>query len=246
MKFLSWNVNGFQSAVSKNLLEVIKTSNADFFCIQETKLDKPINLDLDGFYQYWSFAELSGYSGTAIFTKYEPMSVQYGFEKDTKDSEGRIIALEYPHFYLVNIYAPCNQRNLKRQYFALEWNEELIKYIEKLDSRKDVVLCGDFNVAHKKIDFGNTNREIKNFTDEQRMQFQELLNLGFIDTYRCEHPNYRKYTWYKNDKRNTFNCGSRLDYFLVSETLKDKIIGTQIRNDIGGSDHCPISLKLRI
>lgn len=246
MKFLSWNVNGFQSAVSKNLLEVIKTSNADFFCIQETKLDKPINLDLDGFYQYWNHAEMVGYSGTAIFTKYKPLTVQYGFKKESTDSEGRIITLEYPQFYLVNIYAPCNQRNLKRQYFALEWNDKLLRYIKELNNEKYVILCGDFNVAYRKIDYGNEQREFKEFTDEQRRQFCELLELGFVDTYRYKNPSYRKYSWYKNNNRTTFTGGSRLDYFLISEELKDKIIGVQIRDDIGGSDHCPISLKLRM
>lgn len=247
MKFLSWNVNGFQSVLSKNFLEVLQTTNADIFSIQETKLqDNQLDFSFDGFYSYWNCAGIAGYSGTAIFTKQEPLSVQYDFEKTSKDSEGRIITLEYPKFYLINIYAPCNQRNLKRQYFALDWNAKLIEYVNNLQRSKDIVLCGDFNVAYRKIDYGNEQREFKEFTDEQRRQFQELLELGLVDTFRFQYPDYRKYSWYKNDKRNTFTGGSRLDYFLISEELKSKIIGTQIRDDIGGSDHCPISLKLRI
>lgn len=247
MKLVSWNVNGMKSVLNKNFIEVFKNMNADIFCIQETKMQEgQIELELNNYYQYWNYAEKKGYSGTAIFTKEEPLNVIYGIDDEELDKEGRVITLEYEEFFIVNTYTPCYQKNIERQNYRMNWDERFIEYIEELEWKKNVIICGDFNVAYQEIDLGNLNKEILGFTDEERRQFYNLLNIGFIDTFRYKNPNYRKYTWWKNDKREIKDNGCRLDYFLVSNELKNNIIAVQIRNDIRGSDHCPIVLKIKV
>lgn len=247
MKLVSWNVNGMKSVLNKNFIEVFKNMNADIFCIQEIKMQEgQIELELNNYYQYWNYAEKKGYSGTAIFTKEEPLNVIYGIDDEELDKEGRVITLEYEEFFIVNTYTPCYQKNIERQNYRMNWDERFIEYIEELEWKKNVIICGDFNVAYQEIDLGNLNKEILGFTDEERQQFYNLLNIGFIDTFRYKNPNYRKYTWWKNDKREIKDNGCRLDYFLVSNELKNNIIAVQIRNDIRGSDHCPIVLKIKV
>jgi len=247
MKLVSWNVNGMKSVLNKNFIEVFKNMNADIFCIQEIKMQEgQIELELNNYYQYWNYAEKKGYSGTAIFTKEEPLNVIYGIDDEELDKEGRVITLEYEEFFIVNTYTPCYQKNIERQNYRMNWDERFIEYIEELEWKKNVIICGDFNVAYQEIDLGNLNKEILGFTDEERRQFYNLLNIGFIDTFRYKNPNYRKYTWWKNDKREIKDNGCRLDYFLVSNELKNNIIAVQIRNDIRGSDHCPIVLKIKV
>lgn len=245
MKIVSWNVNGIKSVINKNFMEVFKNMNADIFCIQETKTQEQ-QLELNNYFQYWNYANKKGYSGTAIFTKIEPLDVIYGINDEELDDEGRVITLEYEDFYIVNTYTPCYQKSIARQNYRMNWDEKFIEYIEKLVWKKNVIICGDFNVAYQEIDFGNVNKEILGFTDEERRQFYNLLNIGFIDVFRFKNPNYRKYTWWKNDKREIMDNGCRLDYFLVSKELKNNIVAVQIRNDIRGSDHCPIVLKIKM
>lgn len=245
MKIVSWNVNGIKSVINKNFMEVFKNMNADIFCIQETKTQEQ-QLELNNYFQYWNYANKKGYSGTAIFTKIEPLDVIYGINDEELDDEGRVITLEYEDFYIVNTYTPCYQKSIARQNYRMNWDEKFIEYIEKLVWKKNVIICGDFNVAYQEIDFGNVNKEILGFTDEERRQFYNLLNIGFIDTFRFKNPNYRKYTWWKNDKREIMDNGCRLDYFLISKELKNNIVAVQIRNDIRGSDHCPIVMKIKI
>ena len=247
MKFVSWNVNGLKSIVNKNFYEVFKNMNADFFCIQEIKMqENQIELDLPNYYQYWNYAQKKGYSGTAIFAKEKPLNVIYGLGVEELDTEGRILTLEYDDFYLVNTYTPCYQKNIERQNFRFIWDDEFIKFISNLENKKDVIMCGDFNVAYQNIDCGNLSKDILGFSDEERQQFAKLLKLGFIDAFRYKYPNFRKYTWWKNNKREISDNGCRLDYFLIQKEFKNSIINVQIRNDIGGSDHCPIVLKLKI
>lgn len=247
MKLVSWNVNGFKSIMSKNFMDIFNTINADIFCIQETKTQEDqIELDLPNYYQYWNYSEKKGYSGTAIFSKKKPLNFFYGIDVEELDKEGRVITLEYEDFYLVNTYTPCYQKDIKRQNYRLEWDEKFIEYIENLENKKNVIMCGDFNVAYQELDLGKLNKEILGFSDEERQQFGKLLEMGYIDTFRYKNPNYRKYTWWKNNKREIEDNGCRLDYFLISEEMKNKIIAVQIRNDIGGSDHCPIVLKIRM
>lgn len=245
MKIVSWNVNGIKSVINKNFMEVFKNMNADIFCIQETKTQEQ-QLELNNYFQYWNYANKKGYSGTAIFTKIEPLDVIYGINDEELDDEGRVITLEYEDFYIVNTYTPCYQKSIARQNYRMNWDEKFIEYIEELVWRKNVIICGDFNVAYQEIDFGNVNKEILGFTDEERRQFYNLLNIGFIDVFRFKNPNYRKYTWWKNDKREIMDNGCRLDYFLISKELKNNIVAVQIRNDIRGSDHCPIVLKIKM
>jgi len=247
MKLVSWNVNGFQARLEENFIDIFNNMNADFFCIQEIKIQlEQTDLKIEGYYKYWNSAIKKGYSGTAIFTKHKPLKVWFGFSENDEDKEGRIITLEYEEYFLVNIYAPSSKRNLERHNFTIEWYEEFNEYIEKLTRKKNIIICGDFNVAHQEIDFGNMNREIKAFTDELREQFENLLQLGLVDTFRQKRPNIRKYTWWKNNKRDTKDGGCRLDYFLISEEMKNNLVDAQIRNDIGGADHCPIVLKIKI
>lgn len=247
MKLASWNVNGFKSIISKNFKEVFNAINADMFCIQETKItEEQTDVEFPNYFQYWNYSEKKGYSGTAIFTKIKPIKAIYGMGIEELDKEGRLITLEYEDFYIVNTYTPCYQKNIERQNYRLYWDEKFLEYIEELQDKKDVIICGDFNVAYQEIDLSNSNKEILGFSDEERLQFMNLLNIGFIDTFRYKNPDFRKYTWWKNNKRDIVDNACRLDYFLISEELKNNIIATQIRNDIGGSDHCPVVLKIRI
>ncbi len=249
MYFYSWNVNGLRACIQKGFLEYFNSINADFICLQETKL-QPCQLDLDlpGYYQYWNYAQKKGYSGTAIFTKHKPESVSMGIGIPELDTEGRVITLSYPNFYLVTVYTPNAQRELARIDFRLKWEESFLNYLMQLDRTKPVVLCGDLNVAHQEIDLKNpsANRNNAGFSDQERGCFTKLLSSGFTDTFRYLHPDTTgAYSWWSymfHARQN--NAGWRIDYFLVSDRLKDKIISADIHSDIYGSDHCPVSLEL--
>ncbi|KIO63276.1 Exodeoxyribonuclease III [Caldibacillus thermoamylovorans] len=249
MKLVSWNVNGLRACVKKGFLEYFYDIDADIFCIQETKLKEgQIDVDLPGYLQYWNYAEKKGYSGTAVFTKYEPLTVSYGFSPEESEREGRIITLEYENFYLVNVYTPNSQRDLARLEFRLEWEDKLKKYLLALNEKKPVVYCGDLNVAHQEIDLKNAKSNIGNsgFTNEEREKMTSLLASGFIDTFRYLHPDaVDRYTWwsYMNKVRDR-NIGWRIDYFIVSESIKEKIVNADIHSHVLGSDHCPILLEI--
>lgn len=249
MKLVSWNVNGLRACVKKGFLEYFHDIDADIFCIQETKLqDGQIDVDLPGYLQYWNYAEKKGYSGTAVFTKYKPLTVSYGFSPEESEREGRIITLEYENFYLVNVYTPNSQRDLARLKFRLEWEDKLKKYLLALNEKKPVVYCGDLNVAHQEIDLKNAKSNIGNsgFTNEEREKMTSLLASGFIDTFRYLHPDaVDHYTWwsYMNKVRER-NIGWRIDYFIVSESIKEKIVNADIHSHVLGSDHCPILLEI--
>ena len=251
MKFVSWNVNGLRACIQKGFLDFFNRINADFFCLQETKLQEgQVTLDLPGYEQYWCYAEKKGYSGTAIFTKHTPMSVRYGLGTPDLDTEGRLITLEYPEFFLVTCYTPNAQRELARIDHRLKWEEAFRNYLTGLDSLKPVILCGDLNVAHQEIDLKNpaSNRGSAGFSDQERAAFTRLLESGFTDTFRHLNPDATGcYTWWSymfNARKN--NAGWRIDYFLVSDRLKDAIYGAPIHSDILGSDHCPVELELGI
>jgi len=251
MKLISWNVNGIRACVTKGFLDYFKEIDADIFCIQESKLQEgQIDLELDGYYQYWNYAEKKGYSGTAIYTKTEPISVRNGIGVAELDTEGRVITLEYDNFYLVTCYTPNAQRGLARIDHRLKWEQAFKGYLCELDKNKPVIICGDLNVAHKEIDLKNpsSNRGNAGFSDEERGAFTELLNSGFTDTFRHLHPDATgAYTWWSymfNARQN--NVGWRIDYFLVSDRLADKIQATPIYADIFGSDHCPVGLELNL
>lgn len=250
MKFISWNVNGIRACVTKGFLHYFNEVNADFFCIQESKCQAgQIELDLQGYYQYWNYAEKKGYSGTAIFTKHEPISVRYGVGDAETQSEGRIITLEYEDFYLVNVYTPNAQRDLARLPLRLQWEEEMALYLKRLDAEKPVIYCGDLNVAHEELDLKNAKSNMGNsgFTVEERAKMTELLAAGFTDTFRHFHPNETDhYTWwsYMNKVRER-NIGWRIDYFIVSNRLLDRVQNAAIHPHILGSDHCPIVLELK-
>lgn len=255
MKLISWNVNGFRAVVNKGFKEFFKEIDADIFCIQETKmqeaqLDENILEIFEGYNAYWNSAEKKGYSGTAIFTKQKPLNVTYGIGKEEHDKEGRVITLEFEKFYIVNIYTPNSKRELERLDYRQLWEDEIRAYLLKLKENKPVVMCGDLNVAHEEIDLKNpkTNRKNAGFTDEERAKMTELLNAGFVDTYRYKYPEVEgKYSWwsYMFHAREK-NAGWRIDYFIVSENLKDKIEDAKILEDIYGSDHCPVELDLNI
>ncbi len=251
MKFISWNVNGLRACVGKGFCDAFKALDADFFCLQETKM-QPHQLDLtfEGYRSYWCSAEKKGYSGTAVFTRHEPLSVNYGVGQDEHDHEGRVITVEMPTFYLVTVYTPNSQDGLRRLDYRMEWEDAFRHYLEGLAERKPVVVCGDLNVAHKEIDLKNpkTNRKNAGFTDEERGKFTELLQAGFIDTYRHFYPDEEGvYSWwsYRFHAREK-NSGWRIDYFLVSTPLKDKLRGAKIHTDIYGSDHCPVEVEIEI
>lgn len=247
MKLVSWNVNGLKSIMSKNFREIFNNINADIFCLQETKIQEgQLSLEFPNYYNYWNYSEKKGYSGTAIFTKQKPLNVFYGLDVEELDKEGRIITLEFEDFFVINTYTPCYQKNIERQNYRAYWDDEFIKYVEFLEEKKDVIICGDFNVAYRDMDLGSNNKEILGFSDEEREQFRKVLDMGFVDTFRYKNPNYKKFTWWKNNNRTSNDNACRLDYFLVSNELKNNIVATQIRNDIGGSDHCPIVLKIKI
>lgn len=255
MKLISWNVNGLRAVVNKGFKEFFKEIDADIFCIQETKmqeaqLDENILEIFEGYNAYWNSAEKKGYSGTAIFTKQKPLNVTYGIGKEEHDKEGRVITLEFEKFYMVNIYTPNSKRELERLDYRQLWEDEIRAYLLKLKENKPVVMCGDLNVAHKEIDLKNpkTNRKNAGFTDEERAKMTELLNAGFVDTFRYKYPEVEgKYSWwsYMFHAREK-NAGWRIDYFIVSENLKDKIEDAKILDDIYGSDHCPVELDLNI
>ena len=250
MKFISWNVNGFRACLNKGFEEFFKNEDADFFCIQETKM-QPDQADFnpDGYYQYWYSAEKKGYSGTAIFTKHEPISVWYGLDIDKHDHEGRAITLEYESFYLLCVYTPKSQRELARLDYRQEWEDDLREYIKSLDSTKPVIYCGDLNVAHQEIDLKNpkTNHHSAGFTDEERNKFTELLNSGFRDTFRTLYPEKVEYSWwsYMFHAREK-NVGWRIDYFVVSDRIMPKVKDSKIYTQIMGSDHCPVGIEIDI
>ena len=255
MKLISWNVNGLRAVINKGFKEFFKEIDADIFCIQETKmqeaqLDENILEIFEGYNAYWNSAEKKGYSGTAIFTKQKPLNVTYGIGKEEHDKEGRVITLEFEKFYIVNIYTPNTKRELERLDYRQLWEDEIRAYLLKLKENKPVVMCGDLNVAHTEIDLKNpkTNRKNAGFTDEERAKMTELLNAGFVDTFRYKYPEVEgKYSWwsYMFHAREK-NAGWRIDYFIVSENLKDKIEDAKILDDIYGSDHCPVELDLNI
>ena len=251
MHFVSWNVNGLRACVQKGFLDFFSSSNADFFCIQETKLqDGQIQLDLPGYEQLWCYAEKKGYSGTAVFTKHTPLSVQYGLGIDELDTEGRLITLEYPQFYLVACYTPNAQRELARIDHRRKWEEAFLAYICNLDQQKPVILCGDLNVAHQEIDLKNptSNRGNAGFSDEERACFSNLLSSGFIDTFRHLNPNTTgAYTWWSYMfSARAKNAGWRIDYFITSKRIATNIVQTPIYADTLGSDHCPVGLTLSL
>lgn len=246
-KMISWNVNGLRAAVGKNFKEVFVSLDADIFCIQETKLQEgQIDLEFDGYKSYWNYAEKKGYSGTAIFTKEEPENVFYGINEPFYDNEGRVITLEFENYFFLTCYTPNSQSELKRLEYRMSWEEKFLAYLKKLEKTKPVILCGDLNVAHKEIDLKNpkTNMGNAGFTNEEREKFGTLLDSGFIDTFRYFHPDEPgRYSWWSyrfNARKN--NAGWRIDYFLVSEELKDKLVSADILSDIQGSDHCPVEL----
>lgn len=249
MKFISWNVNGLRACVKKGFLDYFKKVDADFFCLQEIKLQEgQIELDLKGYKKYWNYAEKKGYSGTAIFTKKEPKNVFYGLDIEEHDKEGRIITLEYTDFFLVTVYTPNSKRKLERLEYRMKWEDDFRKYLNKLKEKKEVIVCGDLNVAHKEIDLKNdkTNHKSAGFTDEERGKMTELLNSKFIDSFRFLYPEKEEaYSWwsYMRQARDR-NVGWRLDYFLISDGLKNKLKTAAIHSDILGSDHCPVELEI--
>lgn len=249
MKLISWNVNGLRACIQKGFLDVFRELDADCFCLQETKLQPDqINLELDGYQQYWYSAVKKGYSGTALFTKTTPLSVSTGVGIEELDQEGRIITAEYPGFFMVTCYTPNAQRGLARIDHRLRWDDAFRDHLKKLDAEKPVIICGDLNVAHKEIDLKNpsSNRGNAGFSDEERQSFTKLLEAGFTDTFRHLHPDVSgAYTWWSymfNARQN--NAGWRIDYFLVSDRIRDRIRATPIYNEILGSDHCPVGLEI--
>ena len=251
LKFISWNVNGLRAVVGKNFLEAFSSLDADFFSLQETKLQEgQIDLQIPGYYSYWNYAEKKGYSGTAIFTRHKPLGVSYGLGIEEHDKEGRVITLEYEKFYLVNAYVPNSQDELKRLDYRMKWEDALRSYLMDLSRKKSVVYCGDLNVAHKEIDLKNpkTNRMNPGFTDEEREKMTALLSSGFTDTFRYLYPDKENICswWSYRFRAREKNTGWRIDYFIVSDDLKDKVKEAGIHTEILGSDHCPVSLVLDI
>lgn len=247
MKCISWNVNGIRACVKKGFLDFFKEADADIFCIQETKMQEgQLNLELDGYEQYWNYAVKKGYSGTAVFTKERPLAVTYGMAIEEHDQEGRVITLEYEDFYFVTVYTPNSQSELARLDYRMTWEDDFLAYLKGLEEKKPVVFCGDLNVAHKEIDLKNpkTNRKNAGFTDEERGKFTDLLAAGFTDTFRYLYPDVEGiYSWwsYRFSAR-AKNAGWRIDYFCVSECLKDRLRDAKILTDVMGSDHCPVEL----
>jgi exodeoxyribonuclease-3 len=249
MKFISWNVNGLRAIVKKNFLEAFETFDADFVCLQETKLQAgQIELDLPGYNQYWNYAEKKGYSGTAIFAKEPALAAHYGIGIEEHDTEGRVITLEYPEFFLVTCYTPNSQNELKRLDYRMTWEDAFRDYLTNLKEQKPVILCGDLNVAHQNIDLKNwkTNQKNAGFTPEEREKFSTLLAAGFTDTFRYFYPDLEGvYSWWSyrfNARKN--NAGWRIDYFVVSDDLNDRLVDAKIHTDVLGSDHCPVELQI--
>ena len=251
MKMVSWNVNGLRACVTKGFVDIFNEFDADIFCLQETKLQEgQIDLPLDGYYQYWNYAEKKGYSGTAIFTKKEPLAVTNGIGIDEHNTEGRVITLEYEDFFFVTCYTPNSQNELKRLDYRMKWEDDFREYLMGLNEKKPVILCGDLNVAHNEIDLKNpkTTRKNAGFSDEEREKMTTLLNSGFTDSFRYLYPNKEGiYSWWSyrfNARKN--NAGWRIDYFITSDSIKDKIIDSKIHTDIMGSDHCPVELDIEL
>lgn len=249
MKLISWNVNGLRACMQKGFLDFFTEVDADIFCIQESKLQEgQIDLDLPGYHQYWNYAEKKGYSGTAIFTKKEPLSVNYGIGIEEHDHEGRVITLEYEDFYMVTCYTPNSQNELARLSYRMTWEEDFLAYLKKLDENKPLILCGDLNVAHKEIDLKNpkTNRKNAGFTDEEREKMTQLLANGFTDTFRHFYPDREGiYSWWSyRFKAREKNAGWRIDYFITSKSLEESLEGAKIHTEVFGSDHCPVELTV--
>lgn len=251
MKLISWNVNGFRAVLGKGFAEIFKTLDADIFCLQETKMQPgQAEFSPEGYFQYWYSAEKKGYSGTAVFTKREPLSVSYGIGKEEHSHEGRAITLEFEEFYLVNVYTPNSQNELARLDYRMQWEDDLLTYLKALDAKKPVVYCGDLNVAHNEIDLKNpkTNRNSAGFSDAERAKMTQLLQSGFVDTFRYFYPDATgAYTWWSYfRKARATNAGWRIDYFIVSERLKEHMKDALIYADVMGSDHCPVGLELEL
>ena len=249
MKMVSWNVNGLRACVTKGFVDIFNKLDADIFCLQETKLQEgQIDLPLEGYYQYWNYAEKKGYSGTAIFTKKEPLAVTNGIGIDEHNTEGRVITLEFEDFFFVTCYTPNSQNELKRLDYRMKWEDDFREYLLRLNKKKPVILCGDLNVAHNEIDLKNpkTNRKNAGFSDEEREKMTTLLNSGFTDSFRYLYPDKEGiYSWWSyrfNARKN--NAGWRIDYFITSDSIKNKIIDSKIHTDIMGSDHCPVELDI--
>lgn len=250
MKLISWNVNGLRSCVSKDFMDTFKKLDADIFCVQEIKLQKgQIELDLEGYYKFWNYAEKKGYSGTAVFTKQKPLSSSYGIGIEEHDKEGRVITLEFDKFYLVNCYTPNSKRKLERLDYRMQWENDFRNYLLRLNELKPVVLCGDLNVAHEEIDLKNpkTNKKSAGFTDKERNKMTELIESGFIDTFRFFYPDKEDaYSWWSNfAKSRERNVGWRIDYFIVSQSLKNELVDAFIYPEYFGSDHCPVGLLIK-
>lgn len=251
MKLISWNVNGLRACVQKGFIDYFNAMEADFFCLQETKLQEgQIALELPGYRQYWCYAVKKGYSGTAIFTKHEPLSVVYGLGEDIHDQEGRVITLEYENFYVMTVYTPNAQEALARLDYRMSWDDTFRAYCRTLSAKKPLILCGDLNVAHQEIDLKNpkTNRKNPGFSDEERGKFTELLGAGFVDTFRTLYPDREEaYTWWSyRFKAREKNVGWRIDYFVVSESVRDRIQEADIHDQVLGSDHCPVALEIEL
>ncbi|MDD3338125.1 MAG: exodeoxyribonuclease III [Lachnospiraceae bacterium] len=251
MRLISWNVNGLRACVQKNFMEFFGGIDADVFCVQETKLQEgQIDMDLPGYFQYWNYAVKKGYSGTAIFTKREAISMKYGIGIEEHDQEGRVITLEYPEYYMITVYTPNSQNELARLPYRMKWEEDFLAYMKKLEETKPVIFCGDLNVAHTEIDLKNpkTNRKNAGFSDEERAKFSNILENGFIDTYRYFYPDTEGvYSWWSyRFKAREKNAGWRIDYFCVSEVLKDKLKDAKIHTEVLGSDHCPVELEIEL
>lgn len=250
MKLISWNVNGLRACVQKGFLEYFKEADADIFCLQETKMQPgQLELELPGYHQYWNSAEKKGYSGTAVFTRKEPLQVTYGIGVEEHDHEGRVITAEYEEFFVITVYVPNSQRELTRLEYRMQWEEAFLKYLKKLEEKKPVIYCGDLNVAHQEIDLKNpkTNRRNAGFTDEERKCFGKVLENGFVDTFRYFYPDQRDaYSWWSYmGQARAKNVGWRIDYFVVSEILRDRLEDAKIHSEVLGSDHCPVELDLK-
>ncbi len=250
MKFISWNVNGLRACVGKGFAESFKQLDADFFCLQETKMQEgQLDLDFEGYTSYWNYAEKKGYSGTAIFTKHQPINVSYGLGIEEHDHEGRVITLEMQDFYLITVYTPNSQDGLRRLDYRMTWEDDFLEYIKRLDEKKPVIVCGDLNVAHEEIDLKNpkSNRKNAGFTDEEREKMTKWLNSGFTDTFRYFYPEQKDiYSWWSyRFKAREKNAGWRIDYFIVSNRLQERLDNAKIHTEIYGSDHCPVELTLK-
>ena len=249
MKFISWNVNGLRAVVGKDFESIFKTLDADFFCLQETKMQAgQLDLQFEGYESFWNYADKKGYSGTAIYTRHKPLNVTYGIGIDQHDHEGRVITLEMNNFFLVTVYTPNSQDELRRLDYRMQWEDDFQAYLHSLDQKKPVIVCGDMNVAHQEIDLKNpkTNRRNAGFTDEERQKMTQLLDAGFTDTFRWKYPDEVTYSWWSyRFKARERNTGWRIDYFLVSNRLQPEVLDAKIHTDVLGSDHCPVELELK-